>query len=304
VFWPIPALMIEDRDRLDHLDRAARAAGAVARRPRLVVYALALAATILSWVLLGAVAVRDAAGRLVDGPGGSLIEAMPELPLPAVLERLAVLCLTPVRAGAADLPGFAAIALMWMLMSVAMMLPSAAPLIRTYCEIADTALAKGEPAVHPVVLLAGYLSVWLAASLVFAAAILAAETGMQQFDPLAGAAGAAALAVAGGWQFTAFKDACLRKCRNPFATLFSRWTAAPAGVFRLGAGQGAWCLGCCWALMLVMIVVGTMNVFWMALIAVFTLVEKQTAGTLTSRIAGSILLVWAGALLVISIGPA
>jgi predicted metal-binding membrane protein len=64
--------------------------------------------------------------------------------------------------------------------------------------------------------------------------------------------------------------------------------------------QGVWCLGCCWALMLVMFAVGVMSVFWMALIGLFTLIEKQTAGRLPTRIAGAILLVWATALLVVS----
>jgi predicted metal-binding membrane protein len=298
--------MIPDQDRLDHLDPAARATAAIGRRPRLAVYLLVLAAALLSWAVLGAIAVRDAAGRLADGPGGNLIEALPELPLPAILESFVALCLVPVPAVGPGLYGFSALALMWMLMSVAMMLPSAAPLISSYCEIVDTALARGAAAVHPVVLLAGYMSTWLAASLVFASATLGIQAiaGLQPLEPLAGAAGAVALGVAGAYQFTALKDACIRKCRNPFGILFSRWSTTPAGIFRLGAGQGAWCLGCCWALMLVMFAVGTMNVFWMALIALFALVEKQAPGRLPTRIAGSMLLVWAAALLVISTGPA
>jgi len=71
-------------------------------------------------------------------------------------------------------------------------------------------------------------------------------------------------------------------------------------VFRLGAEQGLWCLGCCWALMLVMFVAGIMNVFWMALIGVFAVVEKREAGRWPARAAGAILLVWALALLVVS----
>lgn len=297
--------MSEDRHRLGNLDTAARAAGAIARNPRLAVYALASGAVLLSWSVLGAMAVRDAAGRLVDGPGGNLIESLPHLPLPDLLDRYLALCLAPVPAGGVGFYEFVALALTWLLMSVAMMLPSAAPLLRSYCEIVDTARGKGEPAVHPTVLLAGYLATWLAASLLLALATVAvpAGVGLQPFEPLAGAAGAAALAAAGAYQFTGLKDACLRKCRNPFGILFSRWTAMPSGIFRLGAEQGAWCIGCCWAMMLVMFVVGTMNVFWMALMTLFALVEKRTAGFLPSRIAGAILLVWSAALLVVSTGP-
>jgi predicted metal-binding membrane protein len=154
-----------------------------------------------------------------------------------------------------------------------------------------------------LVLVAGYLTTWLAASAAFAGLTLAiyvfAAQG-QVLDPVAGRAGAAALAIAGLYQFSGLKQACLDKCRNPFSILFANWSAKPLRVFRLGLRQGAWCLGCCWALMLVMFAVGAMNIFWMALIGLFTLIEKQTAGRLASRMAGAILLVWAAALLLVS----
>ena len=118
-------------------------------------------------------------------------------------------------------------------------------------------------------------------------------------DPAIGLSGQPRL-VAGLYQFSGLKEACLKKCRNPFAILFSRWSSRPVRIFRLGVEQGVWCLGCCWALMLVMFAVGTMNVFWMALIGLFTVVEKQTSGRLPTRLAGAILLVWAAALLVVS----
>ena len=191
---------------------------------------------------------------------------------------------------------------MWFLMALAMMLPSAAPMIRTYCEIADTARRKDETVVHPLVLLAGYLGVWLLAALGFAGLTVALQSYRgAALDPVIGLAGAAALGLAGLYQFSGLKEACLKKCRNPFAILFARWTVRPAGVLRLGVEQGVWCLGCCWALMLVMFAVGVMNIFWMALLALFTLVEKQTAGTLATRLAGAILLVWATALLLVSL---
>ena len=191
-----------------------------------------------------------------------------------------------------------AIWVMWSLMAVATMLPSAAPMIRTYCEIADTAAAKGEPAVHPLVLVAGYLSVWAAASLLFAAlTMLLAKAGS---PPIARFAAPAALAIAGAYQFSALKEACLTKCRNPFAILFSRWSDRVGRIYRLGMEQGLWCLGCCWALMLVMFAVGVMSIFWMALIGLFAVVEKQWEGPVPTRIAGAILLVWAALLTVVS----
>ncbi|WP_352754103.1 DUF2182 domain-containing protein [Mesorhizobium sp. M0955] len=223
--------------------------------------------------------------------------------MPDFLARFFALCLAPAPLRASLGAQGGALTAMWLLMAIATMLPSAAPMIRTYCEIADTARIKREPAVHPLILVAGYLSVWLVASAMFAALTLAihafASSG-QMLDPLVGIAGAAALSIAGLYQFSWLKGVCLDKCRNPFSVLFANWSARPIRILRLGMKQGLWCLGCCWALMLVMFAVGVMNVFSMALIGLFSLVEKQTAGNLPTRLAGAILLVWAAALLVVS----
>ena len=291
--------MAEENARFDHLDGAGQLAAWAAVRPRAIVNLAVAAAILVSWVGIAAVAI-GAAQRGVPGaaPGDWLLRSLPDLPVPGWAGRFVALCLTPVTLSASPGANILSAWLMWTLMSVAMVLPSAAPLIRTYCEIADTARAKGEAAVHPLVLVAGYLLVWVTASAAFAGAgvLVQASAGV----PITGYAAVAALAVAGLYQFSGLKDACLEKCRNPFAILFSRWSSRPRAILRLGAEQGLWCLGCCWALMLVMFAVGTMNVFWMALIGLFTVVEKQTSGSFATRLAGTILLVWATALLVVS----
>ncbi len=296
--------MADRNSKFDHLDQAGQATATMARQPRLVLHVVVGLAVSLSWVVLLTMSVRNATvAPGSSGPGDALVELLPVPPLPAFVEQFLRLCLTPAAVGAPTGQNFAALSLMWFLMALAMMLPSAAPMIRTYCEIADTARAKGEPVVHPLVIVAGYLSVWLCASLIFAGLTLALQNGsggLEALAPARGLAGAAALVLAGLYQFTGLKHACLKKCRNPFALLFSRWSSEPARIFRLGVGQGIWCLGCCWALMLVMFAVGLMNIFWMALIALFTLVENQLAGRLLTRAAGAILLVWAAALLLIS----
>lgn len=297
--------MSRENDDFDRLGGGGRLLGVLARRPAGLVVASMAGACAVSWLSLAAMARRAAeiGGDAVAGPGGQLFVNLPGPGLPAFLERIFELCLTPVAGGASPAGEFAALGAMWFLMSLAMMLPAAAPMVRTYCEIADTAARKGEAAVHPAVLAAGYLLVWLVASLGFAGAAVvlrAAGAGAAGLEPLAGIAAAAALAVAGLYQFSPLKHACLEKCRNPFATLFARWSARRAAILRLGMEQGLWCLGCCWALMLVMFAVGVMNLFWMALIGVFVLVEKQAGGTLSTRLAGSILLVWAAVLLVVS----
>jgi predicted metal-binding membrane protein len=289
-------------DGFDHLGSAGRFAAHVFGRPRLVVTASLAAAIALAWSLLLTAAIRAAAvGGPAAGPGSDLLALLPEMSAPDWLGRFLDLCLAP---AGDSLLGLASLTAMWFLMAVATMLPSAAPMIRTYSEIDDTAAAKGEPAPHPFVLVAGYIAVWLAASVGFAILamlIAAAGSNGNALHPVSGLAGAAALGFAGIYQFSSLKQACLRKCRNPFAILFSRWSAEPARIFRLGLEQGVWCLGCCWALMLLMFAVGVMNIFWMALIGVFALVEKQASGPRASRIAGAILLVWAAALLVVSI---
>ena len=296
-------VMTGPQDDFSHLDRAGRATADIARHPRLTVNIVVGASILLAWSSLATMAIRGAEAW-GSAPGDTLLRGLPQLPLPDFLERFFALCLSPAPLDASIVPRALALILMWFLMAIAAMLPSAAPMIRTYCEIADTARIKGEPVVHPLVLVAGYLGVWLAASMLFAALTLcvhAFAVSGEIYDPLLGLAGALALLVAGLYQFSGLKEACLKKCRNPFSILFSNWSAKPVRVFRLGAAQGIWCLGCCWALMLVMFAVGVMNIFWMALIGVFTLIEKQTTGRLPTRLAGAILLVWAAALLVVSL---
>lgn len=297
--------MTGQQDDFSHLDGTGRAMASVARSPRLTVSVVAGMGVALAWLFLGAMAVRGAVSRLpgADVPGDAVLEYLQLLPLPDFLARFFALCLAPAPLRASLGAQGGALTAMWLLMAIATMLPSAAPMIRTYCEIADTARIKREPAVHPLILVAGYLSVWLVASAMFAALTLAihafASSG-QMLDPLVGIAGAAALSIAGLYQFSWLKGVCLDKCRNPFSVLFANWSARPIRILRLGMKQGLWCLGCCWALMLVMFAVGVMNVFSMALIGLFSLVEKQTAGNLPTRLAGAILLVWAAALLVVS----
>lgn len=286
---------------LANLDRAGRGTGWLAARSGRAVWVSMGIAVALAWGVLAALALRAAQTRAPGAglAGDGLLGALPSLPVPGVLETLLLLCLTPGGAGEPGLARFAVMVVMWFLMAVAMMLPSAAPMLKTYCEIADTAAKKGEPAVHPTVLVAGYLAVWLAAAIAFAALDLLLGA-LVVSGPLALASpylAAALLAIAGLYQFSALKEACLKKCRMPFPILFSRWSTRSSAIFRLGIDEGIWCFGCCWALMLVMFAVGVMNLFWMVLLALFALVEKQLPGPAVGRVAGVILLVWAGALL-------
>lgn len=292
--------MSEERADFHRLDAPGRLTALLATRPRLAVNAVITVAVLLSWCVLAALAVGVAQRSLPveAGPGVDLLARLPELPLPDWALRLVAICAGP-AAGEGGAAWFLSLWAMWLLMALATMLPSALPVIRTYCEIADTAAQKGERVVHPLMLVAGYVAVWAIAALLYAAAayLLAGPS----VSAANGLVAPVTLALAGAYQFTGLKQACLDKCRNPFAVLFSRWSTKPSRVFRLGLEQGLWCLGCCWALMLVMIAVGIMNIFWMALIGLFAVLEKQWDDRVPGRVAGAILLVWAALLGIVSL---
>jgi predicted metal-binding membrane protein len=166
---------------------------------------------------------------------------------------------------------------MWCAMVLAMMLPSAAPMVVTYADLAETATEKGEPAASPVVLTAGYLAVWLGAAILLTA-LQGLLLRLDMLDARIGfanpfAAGALFLA-AGSYQFSSAKHACLTHCQHPFRFFFANWASNPRAVFRIGVRQGLYCLGCCWAMMLLMFAVGVMNVVWMAALGIVMAIEK------------------------------
>lgn len=185
---------------------------------------------------------------------------------------------------------FALILVMWCAMALAMMLPTAGPMIVTYAEIADTAARKGEHAVSPLVIAGGYTAVWLG----FALAATVLQWGLTQaalLDPAmattSGLFSGVVFVGAGLYQFSALKHACVTQCQRPFPFFFANWTTSARGVWGLGVRQGLFCLGCCWAMMLVMFAVGLMNVLWMAGLGVIMTLEKVATTTRFSRIIGA-----------------
>lgn len=172
-------------------------------------------------------------------------------------------------AGAAAMPALLA---MWLAMAFAMMLPTAAPMLATYVDIAEAAREKRMAVVSPVILAGGYMAVWIA----FAIAATGLQTSLRWVgaDLAAPPVAAALLIVAGIYQFSPLKQACLTKCRHPMSYFMAHWAAQPWGVFRMGLTQGALCLGCCWALMLLALAAGFMNVAWMAAAGALMVLEK------------------------------
>lgn len=200
---------------------------------------------------------------------------------------------------ASGIDGFALVAAMWSAMTLAMMLPSAGPMILTYAEIAETAARKGERIVSPLAIASGYAVVWLGfafvvATLQFFVAPLTVSTNT--------IVAAALFALAGLYQFTSLKHACLTQCQRPFPFFFANWQTSARGVFRLGLTQGVYCLGCCWAMMLLMFATGTMNVLWMAALGIVMTIEKMTSSTAFSRAVGVVLLLIAAAIVLANPG--
>jgi len=158
----------------------------------------------------------------------------------------------------------------WVVMMAAMMFPSVSPTVALYALMSRS---RG----LPVAFTAGYLATWAAAGVV--AFLIALTTthvahGALAWDNAGQTIAGVTLLVAAGYELTPLKDVCLGKCRSPLGTLLGSWRSGWAGAFRMGAGNGAWCVGCCWALMASLFALGVMSVTWMAVVAGLIAIEK------------------------------
>ena len=195
-----------------------------------------------------------------------------------------------------DAAGFMRIVLMWALMAAAMMAPTALPAFATYEDLAHAAETRF------AALVGGYLAIWLGFSVFAAGAqmILFQAGWLTAFgDSRSGILSAALLAVAGAYQFSPLKEACLSRCRRPLAFFMAHWDEGPA---RNGVRLGLVCLGCCWALMALAFVGGVMNLAFMGLATVIMVLEKlPDLGRWLTRPLGAALLAGAGWVLVTTI---
>jgi predicted metal-binding membrane protein len=217
---------------------------------------------------------------IIAGLGWFYLALLLAAPASSWFATVQALCRT-LPEGAWSFSAAAVTASMWSAMTLAMMLPSASPMILTYAEIAETAARKSERIVSPLVIAAGYASVWLVFSLLATVIQIVLTRAALLNTGITSASGILAGAIfigAGVYQFSALKHACLTHCQNPFPFFFTNWATTPGGVFRLGVEQGLYCLGCCWAMMMVMFAVGVMNVAWMAGLAAVMTIEKLLTG--------------------------
>jgi predicted metal-binding membrane protein len=185
------------------------------------------------------------------------------------------------------LGGFTWFIAVWVVMMAAMMFPSVAPTVALYAR-----MTRQRSRLSPVAFTAGYLLTWTAAGV--AAWTIAAGANRVLGDVLAWdragrvLAGATIL-LAAAYELTPLKNVCLGKCRSPLGFLLGSWRDGLRGALRMGAGNGAWCVGCCWALMASLFALGIMSITWMALIAGLIAIEKtlpwrRTASGVTAAV--------------------
>jgi predicted metal-binding membrane protein len=245
----------------------------IARRERLLVFTCLAAVTVLAWVYLIHL------GRQMSASMAEM-DAMAKMGMPMEMPwTLKDVWLT-----------FA----MWAVMMVGMMTASAVPAVLV---MAKSRMARGEGRLSPITLLfaSGYLMVWVG----FSAGAALAQWGLHEAALLSPAMTTTSawlaggmLIVAGVYQWTPLKQSCLAHCRSPFDFVVTHWQSGLSGALAMGLHHGAYCVGCCWALMGILFVFGVMNLLAVALLAALVLIEKaMPAGVMISRVVGAALVI-------------
>lgn len=189
----------------------------------------------------------------------------------------------------------------WVVMMVAMMFPTAAPMILTFHKVQAGKSQRGEVFVSTWVFVAAYILVWTLAGVAAYACALAAEAlAVRAALSTATAAriGGAVLIAAGLYQLTPLKDLCLSKCRTPVTFIMTSWRDGAAGALRMGLLHGTYCLGCCWLLFVVLFPLGIMNIAAMAIITLVIFAEKTLPWGRLAPCAAAVALVLYGALVI------
>ncbi len=191
---------------------------------------------------------------------------------------------------------FVLIFVMWAIMMVAMMLPSALPMLLVYRRVVAMRGANASPEILAGMFATGYLFAWT----VFSAIATLAQWllhAVALISPMmvvsAPAVGGALLVAAGIYQWTPLKHSCLARCRSPLMFLMTHWRDGAFGAFIVGVRHGFYCIGCCWLLMAILFVVGVMNMVWIVVLATLVLAEKfLPKGEWIARMSGIALIVW------------
>ncbi len=242
----------------------------VLKRDRAVVVAGAASVTVLAWAYLVYIA------QSMSGMGSGM-------------------AMTQLQSWTATDFGF--MFLMWWIMMIGMMVPTAAPMILLFATVNRRRREQQGPYVSTAVFLSGYLLIWGG----FAAAatvgnwalhinsLLSSMMGESTSSYLAGGL----LIAAGLFQWSRLKYVCLSHCRSPMSFLMSDWKEGTRGALKMGLNHGTYCVGCCWVLMALLFVLGVMNLLWIAILAAFVLLEKVVpAGQRISKVTGLLLIAW------------
>ncbi len=206
-----------------------------------------------------------------------------------------------------DVRYFTLVFLMWAVMMVGMMLPSATPAILLFGMVMRNSPGAEQPLARSGAFTAGYLLVWTAFSLAATVAQWALASAALLSPMMVGTSrvlGAVLLIVAGAYQLTPLKQDCLTRCRSPVEFITRHFRPGIGGALRLGALHGLYCVGCCWALMLLLFFGGVMNLLWIAAITIFVMLEKLApAGVQGGRLSGVLLLLAGTAMMLLSGDP-
>lgn len=244
-------------------------AAAWARGERVMTGAGLLLLTLLAWLYL--VLLADSMDAMAGGGGSAAFMAL--MPMG--------------RWGPAE---FALCFAMWLVMMIAMMVPSAAPMLFAFNALSRSRPGRERAGRWSVAFLLGYLLVWSAFSVLATGVQWGLREAALVTDLMASASprlNAVLLLGAGLYQFAPAKQVCLSRCRSPMGFLLAEWREGARGALVMGLRHGGFCVGCCWGLMALLFVGGVMNLLWIAVLAAVVLAEKLLPfGAMTARLAG------------------
>lgn len=256
----------------------------VLTRDQKIVLAVVVALTVIAWIYTAAFGDMDGMNSMsMDMSGGGdaqMEQAMANRALKA--------------AYAPSMPPFSMFVPMWIVMCVGMMLPTALPMIFTFHTISSRRAAQGFTSTPTYMFIAGYVLLWALFGLVCwgVGEIVIALVGNLITDAVHSVIGGAVIfLLAGIYQLTPLKNACMRGCQNPVLFVMNQWRSGKGGALLMGMRHGFECIGCCWALMIVLFPLGMMNLFWMGLFTVLMFAEKNSKhGLLLSKVIGWVLI--------------
>ncbi len=193
------------------------------------------------------------------------------------------------------IPGLLLYLVMWTVMMIAMMFPAITPIVLLFSTVHEKRRVKNEGFVPTWVFVAGYLLVWAVFGvLAYFVDIMITRLAMNypKLQPFGHFISGAVLIISGLYQLTPLKNICLTHCRSPLHFIMHKWREGYSGSLIMGIDHGAYCLGCCWGLMIVLFVVGIMNMSWMGILTLIIFVEKTGKhGVLISRFVGVSLII-------------